>query len=141
MPFYALIRNRGERNCVARRNAKAGRNRLIQAWYHGGRGSISESARRRFRPFYIPHSSIFLPPSAVERPLANAVKREFDPDAGKSCASISSFSLFLSLAFLLNARFPDYARFSSLERLRERDSLSSRILRIGLASPGSGRGE
>lgn len=34
---------------------------------------------------------------------------------------------------LLNARFPDYARFSSLERLGE--TLSSGILRIGLASP------
>lgn len=32
MPFYALIRNRERRNCVVRRNAKAGRNRLI---HHG----------------------------------------------------------------------------------------------------------
>lgn len=29
MPFYALIRNRERRNCVVRRNARAGRNRLI----------------------------------------------------------------------------------------------------------------
>lgn len=48
-------------------------------------------------------------------PLANVAKRESDPDAGKSCTSISPpFA-----ALLLNARFPDYARFSSLERLGE----------------------
>lgn len=48
-------------------------------------------------------------------PLANVAKRESDLDAGKSRASISP----PLTALLLNARFSDYARFSSLERLRQ----------------------
>lgn len=85
-------------------------------------GSISESAQRWIRPFYIPAPPLLLLLATLSstilpgvRLLANVAKRESDPDAGKSRASISPpFA-----ARLLNARFPDYARFSSLERLRE----------------------
>lgn len=74
MPFYALIRNRGERNCVARRNAKAGRNRLIQ---RGGMGLDIRIRAETDPPFL--HLPPF-PPAA--RPLVSLVKR--DPNAGKS---------------------------------------------------------
>jgi len=117
MPFYALIQNRERQNCVVRRNAKAGRNRLI---HHG---TMQRELNIRIRaemdpPFLHFPLSLSLPSPSIlpdTRPLANVAKSESDPDAGKSRASISSpFT-----ALLLNARFPDYARFSSLERLGE----------------------
>lgn len=65
-------------------------------------------------PPFFPSLRCLLPSFSDVRLLANVAKRESNPDVGKSRASISPpFA-----ALLLNARFSDYARFSSLERLR-----------------------
>lgn len=97
-------------------------------------GSISESAQRRIRPFYIPlpHLCFLLSFLRALSPVCKCCKaRESDPDAGKSARfhlfplpPCSSFSLtpdsLIMLVFLPS---------SNSERL----SSSSRILRIGLA--------
>lgn len=103
MPFYALIRNRERRNYVVRRNAKAGRNRLI---HHGTmQRGLDIRIRTEMDPPFL-HSPPFVSPLSPfilpgVRTLANVAKRESDPDAGKSRASISPpFALLPSLSSL-----------------------------------------
>lgn len=74
-------------------------------------GSISDSTKRRFRPFYIPPPSS-LPPWHGARLLTNVAKRESDLDVGKSRAFSPRFSSHSRLTpdSLITARFSSPAK-------------------------------